>query len=70
MYYFFTVYYGINKGRYMSYLKKIKKTEMEMFTTTFHNFGRGATEFCTTWKEDHVVDELIYKELKNNKLNI
>jgi len=54
----------------MSYLKKIKKTEMEMFTTTFHNFGRGATEFCTTWKEDHVVDELIYKELKNNKLNI
>jgi len=51
----------------MSYLKKIKKTEMEMFTTTFHNFGRGETDFCTKWKEDHVVDELIYKELKNKK---
>ena len=35
------------------------------FTTTFYTFGRG--EKITKWKNDRVIDNLIYKKLKESK---
>ena len=51
---------------YMTYEEKMKKTEFDFFTTTFHNFGYEKT---TKRKNDNVIDTLIYKELKKNKKN-
>jgi len=35
------------------------------FTTTYHNFGRA--EKVTKWKNDKVIDKLIYKKLKKSE---
>jgi hypothetical protein len=48
----------------MTKKEKTMKTELDFFTTTFHNFGREKT---TKWKGDKVIDTLIYKELKVEK---
>ena len=40
------------------------ETELDFFTTTYHNFGRIKT---TKWKADKVIDKLIYNELKKGK---
>jgi hypothetical protein len=45
--------------------KKTLKTELDFFTTTFHNYGRTK---ITKWKSDNVIDTLIYKELKKGKI--
>jgi hypothetical protein len=38
---------------------------LEDFTTTFHNFGRH--DKTTKWKNDKVIDKLIYKKLKKSE---
>tara|TARA_R100001377_G_scaffold18725_1_gene9690 strand:+ start:710 stop:859 length:150 start_codon:yes stop_codon:yes gene_type:complete len=48
----------------MTKREKTMKTELDFFTTTFHNFGRLKT---TKWKTDTVIDKLIYTELKKEK---
>ena len=37
---------------------------LEDFTTTFHNFGKNKT---TKWKNDKVIDKLIYKKLEKSE---
>jgi len=49
---------------YMTKKEKTMKTELDFFTTTYHNFGRIKT---TKWKADKVIDKLIYNELKKGK---
>ena len=44
-----------------------KSNILDDFTTTFHNFGRD--EKITKWKNDKVIDNLIYKKLKKNEKN-
>ena len=40
---------------------------LDMTTNTFNDFGRGNK--TTKWKKDNVVDENIFKSLKENKRN-
>ncbi len=35
------------------------------FTTTYHNFGRS--DKTTKWKNDKVIDKLIYEKLKKSE---
>ncbi len=35
------------------------------FTTTYHNFGRR--DKTTKWKNDKVIDKLIYEKLKKSE---
>jgi hypothetical protein len=37
---------------------------LEDFTTTYHNFGYDKT---TKWKNDKVIDKLIYEKLEKKK---
>jgi|TARA_R110000772_G_scaffold11144_2_gene35016 hypothetical protein len=50
----------------MTKREKTMKTELDFFTTTYHNFGRIKT---TKWKTDKVIDKLIYNKLKKEKAN-
>ena len=47
-------------------VSKLNNTDdlLEDFTTTFHNFGYDKT---TKWKNDKVIDKLIYKKLKKSE---
>jgi len=38
---------------------------LEDFTTTYHNFGQR--DKTTKWKNDKIIDKLIYEKLKKNK---
>ena len=57
---------NISKMEYLEVYSNLNNTDdiLEDFTNTYHNFGRDKT---TKWKNDKVIDKLIYKKLKKSE---